>query len=480
MHRKFITNLGLLLALNLLIKPFWMLGIEPIVQHRVGDADYGIYFALFNFSFLLNILLDFGITQFNNKNIAQNNHLLTKHFSSLFVMKLLLAVFYILTTVGIGLVVGYNERYMRLLLVLGFNQFLIFLVLYLRSNLLGLHLFKTDSFVSILDRLIMIAIMLVILFTGIAGGKLELMWFVYAQTAAYLLTAIITFTIVLSHTESFKMKFSLPFSLMILRKSFPFAILVLLMTFYNRIDSVMLERMLGEGGAEQSGIYAKAFRLLDAVNMIAYLFSVQLLPIFSRMLKFSESVENLVKLAFTLLITCSIITAIGSFFFSEEIMKVLYKANIEQSASVFGILMFCFVCISTTYIFGTLLTANGNLKQLNIMAFCGILVNISLNLILIPQMQAKGSAIASVTTQFLTALAQVLIVQKIFRFRVNYRLLITLPVFAAGVAGIAYLSMSFTANWIFNFVLMGVLSAAWAFAIRLMSIKGMFRILKYG
>ncbi|MFI5220594.1 MAG: polysaccharide biosynthesis protein, partial [Bacteroidia bacterium] len=62
MQKKFITNLGFLLFLNLLIKPFWILGIDRSVQNTVGAEIYGQYYALFNFSFLLNILLDIGIT----------------------------------------------------------------------------------------------------------------------------------------------------------------------------------------------------------------------------------------------------------------------------------------------------------------------------------------------------------------------------------------------------------------------------------
>src|SRR6478736_4135873 len=97
-QRKFITNLAILISLNLLIKPFWILKIDPLLQYRVGDAAYGEYFVLFNFSFLLNILLDFGITNFNNKNIAQNNHLLAKHFSSIAMLKFLLAGLFAVVT----------------------------------------------------------------------------------------------------------------------------------------------------------------------------------------------------------------------------------------------------------------------------------------------------------------------------------------------------------------------------------------------
>ncbi|MBK6521515.1 MAG: hypothetical protein IPG08_03850 [Sphingobacteriaceae bacterium] len=63
------------MALNLLIKPFWILIVDPKVQMEVGNAVYGEYMALFSFSFLTNILLDLGLANFNNRNIAQNSHL---------------------------------------------------------------------------------------------------------------------------------------------------------------------------------------------------------------------------------------------------------------------------------------------------------------------------------------------------------------------------------------------------------------------
>lgn len=513
-QRKFIINLAILIILNLLIKPFWILGIEPIVQYHVGNANYGEYFTLFNFSFLLNILLDFGITNFNNKNIAQNNHLLTKHFSSLLTLKLLLGVLYLVVTMIFAMLIGYDFRYMKLLFILALNQFFISFILYLRSNLLGLHLFKTDSLISVLDRVIMIIICLGLLLNWVGVG-IDIMNFVYAQTIAYALTALIAFWVVLKETHTFKLKWNRAFNFMILKKSFPFAILVLLMTFYNRLDAVMIERILPHKslyvsalldkikaskilienqnirdiiksvehgmintGATQAGIYAKAFRLLDAANMIAYLFAIQLLPIFSRMIEYKESVEQLVKLAFTLLITPAIIVSIGCAFYAKELCAIINQ-GVTDSAEVFSILMFCFTAISTTYIFGTLLTANGNLKQLNTMAICGIAVNIILNLILIPQYRALGSAVSSLATQFITALAQVLIAAKIFRFKINKRLLIAMVFFIFGVACINYLTLHLTRQWMFNFIIMVVASGLWAFVTGMINIKSVLRFIKY-
>jgi len=477
-QKKFVTNIAFLIILNLLIKPFWPLGIEPSVQNAVGNASYGEYAILFNFSFLLNIILDFGVTQFNNKNIAQNNHLLTKHFSSLFSLKLVLGIVYFVVTILLGFIIGYDYRYMKLLSVLAVNQFLISMILYLRSSLLGLHLFKTDSFVSVADRIIMIFLCLGLLLRWF-GIEIDIMTFVYSQTIGYFLTAVIAFITVYYKTDHFTLKWNWPFCLMILKQSFPFAILVLLMTFYNRLDSVMLGVLLPAGvGAEQAGIYAKAFRLLEAGNMIAYLFSVQLIPIFSRMLKHKENVEQLVKLSFILLVTPALVVSVGCFFYSNE-LSAMINHGVTDSAVEFSILMLCFTAVSATYIFGTLLTANGNLKQLNTMAIIGICINLVLNFILIPRYMAMGSAISSLITQFFTAGIQIYFAYKIFKFKVNVRLIIALVVFILGIVIFNYLSRSFTQNWMINFAIMTAFCGLWAFVSGLLNIKSILRFVKY-
>src|SRR5205085_619324 len=130
MQRKFVTNLALVLLLNLLIKPVYVLGIEVAVQNAVGTVQYGFYYAIFNFSFLLNILLDFGITNFNNKNISQNNHLLSKHLSSIIVLRFLLAVIFTAITIAGGLIIGYTPDMMKMLIAVIFNQILISFIFY--------------------------------------------------------------------------------------------------------------------------------------------------------------------------------------------------------------------------------------------------------------------------------------------------------------------------------------------------------------
>lgn len=479
MRKKFLSSLILLLFLNLLVKPFWILGIDRSVQNIVGAEDYGFYYVLFNFSFLFNILLDFGITNFNNRNIAQHNQLLNKHFSSIVIIKLLLAVVYTIITFSVGIIIGFSTQQLGILGFLCFNQFLLSFILYLRSNISGLLLFRTESFLSVLDKVLMILICGALIWGHITTVPFRIEWFVYAQTAAYLLTAVVAATVVVKKAAFRRLNWNWPFFVMIIKQSFPFAILIMLMTFYNRIDPVMIERLLpADKGEYEVGIYASAYRLLDASNMIAYLFSVLLLPLFSRMIKQRDEVVHVVKLAITLLIILSSIVAFGSHFYSYELMNLMYHSHVEESAEVFRLLMFGYIAISTTYVFGTLLTANGSLKTLNIVAACGMLINFVINLILVPKLYAVGSAYASLIAQFSTAFIQMLIACKMFKFKPNYRYLGALLTFVAGLIAINIFSKQIFDNWIFNFMLMVGASLSLATLLKLLNIKGFISILK--
>ncbi len=479
MQKKFVTNLAFLLFLNILIKPFWIFGIDRVVQNTVGAAEYGFYFALFNFSFLLNILLDLGITNFNNRNIAQHNHLLQKHLSGILALRLVLTVAFIVINVIIAWIAGYLKEGAWILLILLVNQVLMSFILYLRSNIAGLHLFRIDSFISVLDRLIMIALCSILLWGGITDKKFQIEWFVWAQTFAYATTALFTFLILASRVKKISLSWDPKFALIILKQSYPYAILILLMTFYYRIDPVLLERLLPDG-AEQAGIYAQSFRLIDASNMIAYLFSALLLPMFSQMIKHKKPIEDLVELSFSFIAVPAIMVIACGVFFAQDLMSLQYIAHIEETTEVFQVLINSFLAISSVYIFGTLLTANGNLKVLNMIALSGMLLNIILNLILIPQFKAKGAAIANMSTQYITAGAQILLAHRIFKFHIRWQLAFRYIVFILCTYGLFWFASNFNSYFIWRALFASAASFLLALLFRLIRPLELFKIIKYG
>ena len=477
MQKKFITNLLFLLVLNFLIKPFYILGIDAEIINRVGAENYGLYFSLFNFSYLFNIVLDLGINNFNTKNIAQNEHLLAKYFSKLFSLKLLLMLVYVLFTLLVGFVWGYSDYALKLLLILTFNQGLVAVIMYLRSNLSAVQLFVKDSIISVLDRFLMIAICSVLLWGNVTKKPFEIEWFVYAQTISYAITLVVALFWVWQKAEFISLNLNKLFSYAIIKQSLPYALLILLMTFYYRSDTIMLEKMLDDG-SKQVGYYAQAYRFFEAGNMVAYLFSVLLLPIFSKMIMAKQSINGIVDISFKIMFSGAIIVSVLCFQFGDEIMHWRYNDLSTQSVKLFSVLMFCFVCISTTYIFGTLLTANGDLKTLNYLAGFAVLLNIGLNLLFIPRWQALGSAVASLITQIIVSFTQIIVSKNKFGFTYSIYGIVQFLAFVVGVFSIAYLSHLYILNWVSSMLVFLLCSFAYALSIRMIPLKKMIYIVK--
>lgn len=417
MQKKLLSGLFWVLLANLIVKPFWMLGIEVGVQNTVGTEMYGFYYAIFSFTYIFNILLDLGVTNFNTRNIAQHPQLIGKHLSGILGIKIVLLGLYLMVTFGVGLLMGYGSEEFRLLGLLTLCQFLNSLILYLRSNFEGLLLFRWDSLFSVLDRVLMIAICGCMLWSPLRE-RFNIYWFVYAQLAAYSITAVLALAVIGNKAHLKRIRFDRRFLLVILRKSAPFALLVLLMAAYGHIDSIILRPMAGDG---QAGIFAGAFRILDALSMIAYLVSVPLLPVYSRLCKNGDrqQIANSTSTVFWPMMGGAIVAALGCSLCAEPLMTLLYHENGITYAPAFRVVIFGIIPIGITYIFGTLLTAGGYLKHLNRFAAISLGLNIAVNLLLIPRYGALGSAWASLTAQSFMAVAQLALAIRLFRLPPN-------------------------------------------------------------
>jgi len=233
----------------------------------------------------------------------------------------------------------------------------------------------------------------------------------------------------------------------------------------------MLEQLLGDDALE-AGKYARSFRLYDTINNFTFLFAVLLLPMFSRMIKQKEEVKELVSWSFKLVSIGSIFAIIMIYFRGSEIMNFFYTDEGQDFPATLFLLVIAGSALSLNYIYGTLLTANGNIRRLNQIAILGFVVNIIVNLILIPKWYGEGAALATVITQFLVLLLQILYCHRFFDL--NFSILNAGKVLAVSLvcAGAFYI---FTTHWHTNLLVSigvsGAITLITAIAIRLVTFR---------
>ena len=412
MRKVFVSNLALVVALNLMVKPFYLLIVETEIQNRTGAEAFGTYFALIGFSFLFNILPDLGITNWNTRHLSKHPDQLRAAFRTTLRLRLILGAAYLLFALTGGILLGYSLDQLHILLFLAINQVLSLGIFYLRSHFSGLHLFRQDSVLSVLDRLLLALFLVVVLWGTDLVFRIE--WLVYAQCGAYLLSLIIGLWMLRPVFQSTPLVGRGPSGLELLRDSYPYATLIFISALCYRIDSVMLERL---DGASAAGHYAMAFRFFEAVNMVSYLFASLLLPMFTSLLHQGGDVNPIVSTSFRLMITGGMLVFTVCLLWGQSLLAMFYDTADSATVETFQWLMAGVVLFSLQYVFGTLITAAGHLRKLASMAAVGLVINVVLNVWWIPTHSHTGSAMANVVSQGLVLVLQWMYCQRYLGIR---------------------------------------------------------------
>jgi O-antigen/teichoic acid export membrane protein len=446
------------------------------MQNRIGSEAYGIFFTFLNFTFLFSMILDMGITNYMTRLIAQHPHLVRQYSHQLFTFRVVLAGVYIVWTTLLFLIVDLPLDYWWLLVLLIMHQISINTVNYVRAYTGGLMRFAIDAVLSVIERLAYLCLGLVVLYTSFVQ-PITLGWFVGIFLASSTLSLIAAGFVYVSLVEFPRWKWNTIFFKAIFKQSFPFALLVILMMLNARLDAVFL-KILHPDGARQVGYYVQGFRLLDACWMFGILFGGLLLPIFSRLIKEKNSVSGIMTNAFNLLISGGLLMIVLTNGVLQPLFNALYDDVSTESYESWTFLSITFLPMCFTIVFGTLLTANGNLRQLNIIALTTLLITITMNSILIPIYGAKGAAITTLSAQLVSCVLQWLVVRYSMNERLENGAWLKLLSLAIILLVLLYLKYSLDWNMVYWIPTLFFVWFVWTFSLRIIDLRSILSLLK--
>jgi len=198
-----------------------------------------------------------------------------------------------------------------------------------------------------------------------------------------------------------KIKFQFDIVKQLLKDSWPLIWSGVVVAIYMRIDQVMIKEMLDNKAV---GNYAAAVRLSEAWYFIPMVISSSLFPAIINAKKISEKLyyERLQKL-YDLMVWISVAIALPMTFLSNWVVNLLYGSQYNQAGSVLmihiwtGVFVFLGVASSKWFV-----TENLQIYSFY-RTFAGAVLNIILNLILIPKLGINGAAIATLASQMTAA-----------------------------------------------------------------------------
>lgn len=476
MLKKYLSDIAFIQVLNLLIKPIWILLIDAAVQEALPQEVYGNYFALFNFSLLFFIVLDLGLNSFNITEVAQDNSKIGVLAGSILGLKLLLSIAYIVIVFGVGYILGYSSQEFGLLIILCGIQILSSFVQYFRSIVASLQRFKLDGIFMVMDRVLVIAFVGILLWGGIPSLSLSITRFALAQVLSLSIVVLILLFFLRNHLRSMRVSIHLDSLKPLMKKAWPFSLMIALMGLFTYVDAVMIKQLVGDA---EAGVYALGYRLYLAVIMFAQVFSGVLLPLFTKNLADSALIRSISGYTARLLLFGGLVASFITTVYALDILTIINpeKAN-SDSAEVLVLLIFGFVGASLTLVYGALLTAGKELKWLNRFAAITLLLNLILNLVLIPKYNAQGAAVATMTSQIFFGLVCLFVCVQKYNLHLTFTSCIR-PFLGVGLlALIIFWGKQYAQNSSVHFVMIAIAVLLAGYLFKLYKLKDFKSVLK--
>ena len=395
-QHRYYSSLGLLLLLNAVIKPVWLFGVDRQVQNLAGAEAYGHYFALFNLSIVANFMLDMGLTTYTNRMVAVSPGQASLVSGKIFTVKLVLLLLYAGTIFLVALFTGFHQW--SLLMAVVMVQALNSLLLFLRSLVTAHQWLHTDAWLSVLDKSLMLMLCGSFLLFPATFGLLRINTFIWSQVICTAIAVAITAVILLRRSDSFQYFKPVFPGREIFRQAFPYALIVALMSAHYRMDGFLLER-IHPNGAHEAGIYASAYRLLDAANMAGFLLASFLLPFTARHYADNKLISSVVTNSRHVLVLFAIWLAASAWFYPDWLQHILYHRSDPYASKVLQWCLTALVGYSLFQVYGTVLTATGQIGLFTRIVFLVLLLNLSLNAWLIPRGGALGAAGTAIISQ---------------------------------------------------------------------------------
>ncbi|MFI5129219.1 MAG: lipopolysaccharide biosynthesis protein [Chitinophagales bacterium] len=439
---RFYSSLSLLIVLNAVVKPIWIFGIDREVQNEVGADAYGLYFSILNLSIVLSFLNDWGLTVFYNRQLASKNELFTGNTGSFIFLKLLFGLFYAAVVFLVAFITGIKRWDIVFYVVL--IQVFTSLFVFFRAIITSQQWFFTDAWLSVLDKLMMIVVCVPFLYLPSLSGKITVGTFLLLQMTCTALAMFVALAILLMKKFRFSFKGLWPGN-QVLAAAFPFTVVVLLMSCHARIDGFLLERLSGAG---EAGKYAGAYRLLDAANMIGFLFASFLLPYLARNQNDGRIAANVVLNIRHLLAVFSITFSCVVVFLAPWIQKILYHHDEAGYAEVLQWCVPALIGYTLVQIYGTVMTATGHIVAFIYITVISVIINILINILLIPSFGARGSCWAALISQFFSGMATIWYNRQKLNIPVDMRSVLIYIFIGTLVCAVLYLGQGWLSNWI--------------------------------
>lgn len=360
----------------------------------LGSDRYGILSFAIAFASITLFLADIGIASVIIRDVARDKARTQKYLANSAFLKIILAVVTLVSTAVIGFALNYPSSTMQVVLVISISLIIVSFSGIIGSILQAYEVMEYLSLGSIIYNLAMLILALLAIHSGMD---------VYGFSYVYLISSIISlgYYVVVALKKIPLPKWEIDFALWkyIIKEAIPFGLSLVFVRIYYYIDTIMISLMVSNPN-DAMGWYNAAYRMVLVLSFIPVTFLGSIYPVMSNYFVTSDKYLGFIfERSFKYLMAIAIPIGVGTTILGNQLILLIYGPDFVPSTIALQILIWSEVLIFLNAVFGNLFNSINRQAIVAKQTILATVLNIILNLVLIPKYSYVGASAATVATQ---------------------------------------------------------------------------------
>ncbi len=368
-----------------------VLVVGIIVARYLGKEQYGIMNYVISFVAIFQVFADFGLDFIQIREESKHPAHKDKIIGTTFTLKLFFAI---LTLLAILIITTLSEHDGRIRC---------YIMIYALSVILNTSWVSRNHFTSIVWNEYVVKTEISRTLIGMAIKiafvllHLPLIWFIVSLVIDSILLAVgYTASYIRKIDSVRKWNFDRDLAVFMLKQSFPLLLSGAAIVVYNRIDQMMIGKMIDQS---HLGVYSVAVRFTELLVFVPTIIAQTISPILVEVRqKDAARYEELSRVFMNVTVSVCILLAILTSLLSYPIVRFTFGRMYIEAASVLSILAFKVVGDALSQTSGQLMIIEGIQKYASIRNIIGCVTCVGLNLVFISRYGIHGVAYVAIVT----------------------------------------------------------------------------------
>jgi O-antigen/teichoic acid export membrane protein len=387
------TNAGAMIGARYAVAALGWLGTIIMVR-RLSVAEFGRFTFVFSLIGMVAVFTELGLGRMAIKGLVDDGRDKAAFAGTLVALRTCLGLVVYGLAVAFVVVAGYPPEVVRATLVAG-----VVLLLATPSHAIEVvfqvHLrMGTVALSRVVGQLAQLGLIAAI---AVGGGGSVVLFAVPPVAGEVLILAWRVVTV--RKLQTIRLNVDWAEWWVLLREAAPLAAGAIMVSFSYRLDSVMLSKL---DTFDAVGVYGVAYKFVDIVH---YLPSALMPPLLAVLVRAwpddPRTFAHNFRRAFTALALLGTLVAVQFTVFARPVISLLYGSQYAEGAQAARIVVGAECVAAFSVLALTVLVAMGRNRLYPVAAVVGLVVNIALNLWLIPTRSYEGAAAATLVTNIL-------------------------------------------------------------------------------